>query len=51
MPLVLALMLAILWIGGFVVFHLGAIVHLLLVLAIIVLVLHLLGIGTRRTMA
>ncbi len=48
MLLALGIVLALLWIGGFALFHVGAIIHLLLVLAIISLVMHFLGIGTTR---
>ena len=49
MLLILAIILALFWLGGFALFHVGAIIHFLLVLALIVLVLHFLGIGTTRT--
>jgi hypothetical protein len=40
--LIVALLLFVLWIGGFLVFHVaGALIHLLLLIAIISLVLHL----------
>lgn len=39
--LIIALLLFLLWIGGFVVFHVaGALIHLLLLIAIISLVVH-----------
>ena len=47
--LIIAILLAVLWLGGFVMFHVaGALIHLLLLFAIISLVLHFV-MGTRRT--
>lgn len=46
--LVLALMLLFAWIGGFVVYHVaGFMIHLLLIFAVIMLVIHLLS--SRRS--
>jgi Family of unknown function (DUF5670) len=49
MLLIIAIVIAVLWLGGFALFHVGSIIHVLLVVAIIVVVLHFLGFGTRRT--
>lgn len=39
--LIIAILLAILWVGGFVMFHVvGGLIHLLLVLAIVSLIVH-----------
>jgi hypothetical protein len=44
----LAMLLGILWVGAFVVFHVaGFLIHLLLIFAVIALVLHLFRGGTR----
>ena len=49
MLLLLAILLAIAWLGGFTVMHVaGAAIHLLLVLAVVSLVLHILR-GRRTT--
>lgn len=46
--LAIALLLFILWIGGFVVFHVASgLIHLLLLIALISLILHLFTGGTR----
>jgi Family of unknown function (DUF5670) len=46
----LAILLAILWVGGFVVFHVaGFFLHLLLIFAVIALVIHLFTGGKRAT--
>jgi hypothetical protein len=48
-PLVgLAILLMILWVGAFVIFHVaGFLIHLLLILAVIAIVIHLFRGGTR----
>ncbi|HTZ56842.1 MAG TPA: DUF5670 family protein [Acidobacteriaceae bacterium] len=44
MWLVLAIILILLWIGGFVLFHIAAfLLHILLIVAAVALILHLLG--------
>ena len=46
--LVLAIVLMIAWVGGFIVFHVaGALIHLLLLFALIFLVIHLFAGGSR----
>jgi len=48
MWLILALVLVVLWLGGFLMFHVaGFAIHLLLIFAVISLVLHFLRGGTR----
>jgi Family of unknown function (DUF5670) len=48
MWLALAIILILLWVGGFVLFHIAAFfVHILLVIAVVALILHLLGGGRR----
>ena len=40
------------WVLGFVVFHVSAFaIHILLILALVWLVLHLVGVGRRKTVA
>ncbi len=49
MFLVLAVVLAILWLIAFAIVHIGGVIHLLLVVALIVLVAHLVpGLRSRR---
>jgi Family of unknown function (DUF5670) len=48
MLLALAIILILLWVGGFVLFHLAAFfLHILLIVAAVALILHLLGVGRR----
>ncbi len=51
MLLLLAVLLAIAWILGFGVYHVASFaIHLLIIAAVIAVVLHLVGVGTRRTL-
>lgn len=45
----LIVLLLILWLGGFTLHVAGALIHLLLVLAVVVLIAQLLGFGRRST--
>jgi hypothetical protein len=46
---ILFFLLLLFWLGGFALNVAGGLIHILLVVAVIVLILNLLGIGTRRT--
>ena len=49
MFLVLFVILLVLWLGGFLAFHIaGALIHVLLILAVIALIVHLVS-GRRKT--
>lgn len=48
MLLAIAVIVVLLWLAGFTLFHVGALINLLLIVAIIALVMHFLGMGSRR---
>lgn len=50
MLMILAIILAILWLGGFTVFHVTSFaIHLLILAAVVALILHLFGFGRSRS--